>query len=235
MPDKVYIVDTRYFDEINHAFRNGRLFLGSVPCPSLPDETAYHPDMVLFPVAPGCVICAPEVYDAYHRILSPLGVQLVQGTKALGRDYPKDIAYNVLSTPSCAFARFQSTDPLITNLLDECGIRRYDVAQGYARCSSIAFENCLITADPSLAAAGKKAGLEILEITPGHIELPGYDYGFIGGASGIIDDSVAFFGDLSFHPDGDKIRQFIKNHGFSVQEIPGRMLCDIGTILCIEL
>ncbi len=236
MYNRVYIADYRYFEEINDAFGEGRIILPSFPCHSLPEPTNGHPDMTIFPLLGGYAICAPEVCSAYQPVLAPFGITLMEGKTTLNSDYPGDVAYNVLKADGCAFARWDSTDPEIAGLLDECGISRHNIHQGYARCSTVLFGHCMITADPSVKNEGEAAGFEVLSVSGGHVELPGYEYGFLGGASGILDgNTVAFIGDLSFHPDGDAIRQFIQNHGFSVAEIPGKPLRDIGTLLCIEL
>ncbi len=236
MYNRVYIADYRYFEEINDAFGEGRIILPSFPCPSLPEPTNGHPDLAIFPLLGGYALCAPEVYPAYQPVLAPFGITLVPGTASLSCDYPGDIAYNVLKADGCAFARWDSTDPQIAALLDECGIVRHDVRQGYARCSTVLFDGFMITADPSIKEAGERAGFKVLSVSPGHVELPGYEYGFLGGASGILDgNTIVFFGDLDFHPDGSAIRQFIKTNGFSVKEMPGKPLRDIGTLLCIEL
>ncbi len=236
MYNRVYIADYRYFEEINDTFGEGRIILPSFPCDSLPEPTKGHPDMTIFPLLGGYAICAPEVLSAYQPILAPFGITLVGGKTPLSCDYPGDVAYNVLKADGCAFARWDSTDPEIAGLLDECGILRHDVRQGYARCSTVLFGDCMITADSSVQKAGKAAGFEVLSVSPGHVELPGYEHGFLGGASGILDgNTVVFFGDLRFHPEGEQIRQFIEAHGFSVVEMPGKPLRDIGTLLCIEL
>lgn len=232
----IYLADCRYFKEIHAAFGACRTILPTVPCHSLAHPVACHPDMVLFFAGSGRLICAPEVFKAYHRLLSPYGVCLVQGKSALGCDYPHDVAYNVLSTATHAFARKNSVDPVILDYLEKKNIHCCNVNQGYARCSTVLFGDRLITADPSVHHAAKAAGFTVLFIRPGYVELPGYDYGFLGGASGLLEgNTVAFFGDLNTHPDGLAIRQFISGGGFHVCEIPGRPLTDIGTLLCIEL
>jgi hypothetical protein len=75
--------------------------------------------------------------------------------------------------------------------------------------------------------------MDVLMITPGHILLPGYDTGFIGGASGRIGDTVIFNGDLSAHPDSDRIIRFIEDRGLKVRWFPEWPLKDIGSIISI--
>ncbi|MBR6729535.1 MAG: hypothetical protein IKL80_05165, partial [Clostridia bacterium] len=217
MADCVYIADRRYYEAIQQAFGKGRIILPSVPCASIAEPVSGHPDMVLYSAGKGLLVCAPEVYEAYERILSPFGVNLVQGERSLSVCYPEDIAYNVLCAGHVAFALWEKTDGKIQELIKQQGISMYRTTQGYARCSALSFADCLISADPSLCQAAEKAGFCVLQIAPGNILLPGYPYGFIGGATGIMEENtVAFFGDLSLHPEGERIRSFIQKRGFSV-------------------
>ncbi|MBQ2696162.1 MAG: hypothetical protein IJF61_02545 [Clostridia bacterium] len=236
MQNRIYIVDCRYFDAVSASFGTGRILLPSVPCKELDEPVSCHPDMVLFAPEKGTLICAKEVFEDYQKLLSPYGVRLVQGKSNLMRDYPKDIAYNVLYTSVGAFARFDSTDARVTDFLEKQKVQKHNVNQGYARCSTVSFGAAVITADTTISEAGKAAGLSVLKINSGFVSLPGYDYGFLGGASGVLEDNtVAFFGDLSTHPDGEKIRRFISENGYVCSDVPGTPLLDIGTIFCIEL
>jgi len=180
--------------------------------------------------------CDLEVYAEYKEMLSPFGIKLVQGMSRLSARYPADIAYNVLCVGNTAFALWNKTDRQICRLAEKQGVSRITVAQGYARCSTLPVGDGIISADPSICHAAKSAGLKVLTVSPGHILLPGYDYGFIGGASGLFeDDTVAFFGDPDTHPEGLFIRDFIKKQGCKLLDVPKRPLVDIGTILRIDL
>ena len=53
------------------------------------------------------------------------------------------------------------------------------------------------------------AGINVLLVEPGFVKLRGADTGFIGGASGRVDDEIVFNGDLSAHPNLKKITAFI--------------------------
>lgn len=235
MNQPIFVVDCRYIDALRRAFGRFGHFVPSVPCPVLAEPESCHPDMALYVGADGTVICAPPVYAAYRRLLSPFGITLVQGKNTLGRDYPQNIAYNVLNAGGFAFAKWAEAEPHIVDLSEEQGIVRHNVAQGYARCSSLAAGDGVVTADPSVAQAARRCGLSVLQIEPGHIALPGYDYGFIGGASGLLNaHTVGFFGDLRRHPSGSAIRSFLSSRGFDVCDVPNQPLTDVGTILLVK-
>ncbi len=235
MRKRIYIVDQRYYEEALALFDKSCTVLPSVRCENLAEPVSFHPDMVLFQSTFGEVICEPTVYEGYSRLLSPFGIRLVQGKKQVFCDYPQDIAYNVLSVGGVAFARWDETEEKIAEALQNESVQKIQVGQGYSRCSALAVEGGIITADPSISKAAAGVGLSVLTICPGHVQLPGYDYGFIGGAAGILEEkTVAFFGGLDTHPDGAQIRDFILQRGFKVRELPGRPLMDVGTIFAID-
>jgi hypothetical protein len=91
-----------------------------------------------------------------------------------------------------------------------------------------------VTADRGLADALRRSGVAVLDIRPGHIALPGYDYGFIGGAGGRLPDGTyVFFGDLTSHPDGEAIRRFAEEQKISAVSLSDEPICDRGGILCL--
>ena len=135
-----------------------------------------------------------------------------------------------------------------------------DVPQGYTKCNTlIVDEYSIITSDVGIynscygrphltgndAAAedckscisGSPAPqLEVLLIEKGHIKLQGFDYGFIGGASGRVGDTIIFNGDITQHPDYEKITAFIESRGLKIKHFTGYPLEDIGSIIeCYQI
>ena len=89
----------------------------------------------------------------------------------------------------------------------------------------------VITADVGISRALSEVGINVLLITPGHISLPPYEYGFIGGASGVDGKTVYFLGDIMTHPDGKKITEFIENLGMKAVSLDSGELQDMGGIV----
>ena len=115
----------------------------------------------------------------------------------------------------------------------------YPVGQGYTRCSACVLgENAIITADPSISEAAERAGLDVLRIQPGHISLPGYEYGFIGGCTGLLGPGLlGVCGCLENHPDGGRMLDFAEAHGVRVLTIPtpdGRLWDIVGIVPLAE-
>jgi rubrerythrin len=119
----------------------------------------------------------------------------------------------------------------VLSFCKETGITIIDVPQGYAACSCLCInENAFITADKGIYNALVNAGASPLLIETGYIEIDTYDYGFIGGASGFVNDVLYFFGDITAHPDFEKIDEYLKLHKVKYKwfDTP---LVDIGGVL----
>lgn len=162
--------------------------------------------------------------------------RLVFCNKKAGHKYPDNILLNFLFLNNTLYGKLSAIDK---NLLDYCkenDIKTVNINQGYARCSTLVLNNnAAVTSDLSIEKALKNNGVEVLRISSGSIKLEGYDYGFIGGASGKIDDkTVAFFGNITNHPDYDRINNFCMKQNISIKIICKDMpLTDIGGIVKI--
>ena len=161
-----------------------------------------------------------------------LGGRLFRGDPLrVGASYPADIPYNACSTGRYFIHNLKYTDPLLLETARKSGQILIHVSQGYARCSCLPInETSVITADRGIAAACRKSGLDVLLIETGHILLPGYPWGFIGGTAGKIGKEILFHGDLFSHPNGTEIRDFIEERGLKVIRFSCFPLTDIGSI-----
>jgi hypothetical protein len=92
-----------------------------------------------------------------------------------------------------------------------------------------------ITADAGLASALESQGAVVLKIKPGSILLPGFDYGFIGGCSGRIGNTIFFFGNIKMHSDYSGIKDYIMQHNSKIEILCDNMpLTDIGGFVEVE-
>jgi len=151
----------------------------------------------------------------------------------LGYDYPEDVAFNAACTGKYFIHNLDYTNPKLLQAAKAMGMELIHVSQGYTKCSiCIVDEQSIITYDRGiLKACSQHPDLQILEISPGFIRLDGYDTGFIGGTCGRIGDEIIFNGDLSAHPDFNRIVRFIEERGLRVRYFPEYRLTDIGSIL----
>lgn len=142
--------------------------------------------------------------------------------------YPEEVAFNAACTGRYLICNPRYTAPEILDF----DMELVDVAQGYAKCSVVIVdENSIITYDEGISRRAKEHGLDVLTVSPGHVHLDGYKTGFIGGASGRVNDQIVFNGDLTAHPDFAKIKDFIESRGLRCIWFEGWPLTDIGSIV----
>ena len=160
----------------------------------------------------------------------------------LGTNYPGNIIYNAVCTGKYFIHNLKYTDPALMQRAQlhhakGAALTFVDVPQGYTRCCCLPVDDSsFITADHGIAKALAAHDVDILLIKQGHIALPGFDYGFIGGCCGhAIDDSgrrtIVFNGDLTEHPDCQRIIEFIESRGIKPVWFEGEPLMDIGSVL----
>lgn len=210
-------------------------------CNDLYDAVSYHPDMFIHHLGDNCIVAAPNAPLKLLSVLEGLGFNIIKGQKPIGGKYPGDIAYNVARIDEYAVCSTAHTDKTLLQCLYDRGVKIVDVKQGYSKCSlSIIERGTVITSDEGLYTVLRKHDFNILKISPGSIDLKGLDYGFIGGASGLVSNEiVAFAGNLSLHPDLDKIEKFLSQYGKQVKSLDHKKIMDVGTIIplkeyCIE-
>lgn len=174
------------------------------------EPVSSHPDIFMCSMGPG-----KKVFFGYPEKIGP--------------KYPENIIYNAACTGKYFIHNIKYTDPQLLKEAENLEI--ISVQQGYTKCSTlIVDENHIITSDIGIynSCYGK---LDILLITSGHIKLKNFDYGFIGGASGRIGDTIFFNGDLSGHPDHEKITAFIESCDLKIKYFTEYPLEDIGSII----
>jgi len=191
-----------------------------------------HPDIQIF-VHENRVFCHPDISLSIVSALEQYAEVTICSTKLL-KAYPGDVPYNIACAGSLAFKHPGGSDPLVEEYLRSKNIAAVAVNQGYAKCSTlIVDDSSIITADVSIHRAALSRGLSSLRIEAGHIDLPGYGYGFIGGATGTCDDLVLCSGTLSHHPDYGGIEGFIESRGKKIVPLGTSRAVDLGTIFVL--
>lgn len=151
----------------------------------------------------------------------------------LGEKYPEDIRYNAACTGRFFIHNLKYTDNELFSVVQSMGLKTVNTRQGYSKCSiALVDENSAITSDDGSAKAMTAAGIDVLLIEKGHVLLKGYNYGFIGGTCGRVGNELVFNGDLSNHPDYERIKDFVKAKGITLKHFPEYPLEDIGSIIC---
>lgn len=231
---KTAMVDYRIGTEAEQALLElGIQLIKTVPCQELYPAIQGHPDIVVHPVGDNKLVVAPNVFDELKPVLSKKGFALTKGETWLYRNYPQNIAYNVLRVGSLAFHNTKYTDKALLKEFEKQNIHLIHINQGYTKCSAcVVNQNAIITSDRKLAKAAEANGIECLLIKPGGIFLEGMDYGFIGGSTGLLSQNImAFTGSLDNIQDNYQIVDFLKRMGITVKILSTKQIFDIGSIL----
>lgn len=190
-----------------------------------------HADLSVFHTGGEKLYLAPYLKGtAFHKQLAELGAELVFPQIVQRPIYPQDAQLNV-----CAIGKNLISSPKIAakeivDFFTNKDAELIPVRQGYVNCTvCVVDEHSLITADRGIARAAENYGLEVLLISEGHIDLPGFACGFIGGASfRLSENTMAFTGVLDGHPDKEAILSFLHRHGLEADYLTDRLIFDIG-------
>ena len=203
------------------------------PCKGLAYPVRSHPDMLFSALKDGSLLTDKAYREDNAEFFSRLEklTNIRVSERVLSPEYPNDILFDAARNGDMLFGRLEYTAP---ELLSDHPIKK-NVKQGYARCSTLMLSNGAVSADGGLCDAFVSCGLDAMRIFGGNITLPGYGYGFIGGASAVLEreKTVVFFGDVTAHPDGKKITAFCEEHGYKVLYPSGEPLCDHGSVQLI--
>ncbi len=191
-----------------------------------------HPDLQIFLSGKTC-FCHRDIDTGFLAGIEG-SVEVVICETRLSPEHPGDIPYNIALAGNTALHRLIHTERQIRESLERSGVKFFDVSQPYTKCSVlVAGENEIITSDSSIHKTAPEAGLRSLLISPGHVRLPGYSYGFIGGASGLTEDHVILTGSMDAHPDRERIEEFITGTGKSIYYLSNEELIDLGTVFVV--
>ena len=198
---------------------------------SLPAAERFHADMQIVHLGDNIFVCPPQMCK-YYRSLLP-DSEVIPGEADLKDKYPNNIAYNVCILGNKMICYEEYTDKIILEKASQMGLKILKTHQGYSKCSiCVLTQDAIITSDRGIITLAEANGIDALQISAGHILLPGYDYGFIGGCAGKISaDTLYFYGDISLHPDFNKINEFANKHNIKLKYSKDYPLTDIGSIL----
>lgn len=183
-------------------------------------------------VVPKALSCHPDIFLCKMGIYSDSPIFIAE-KDAIGMHYPKDIAFNAACTGKYFIHNLSFTNENLLLAAKQMGMKLINVRQGYSKCSIVVVdENSIITYDEGIVkACSRYPNLDVLLISPGFVKLNGYDTGFIGGTSGHINNEIIFHGNLSAHPDFEKIVHFIEKRNLKCKWFPQFELTDIGSII----
>ncbi len=177
-----------------------------------------------------------QVYESISShpdiFMCKINNQMIKSEKDLGYSYPDNIKYNGVQIGNYFIHHTNYTASKLMSAVKAAGLIPVHVPQGYTKCNIVAVDkNSIITSDEGIKNILVPLGLDVLLISPGNVKLKGFSYGFLGGASGKVGDSIIFNGNLSAHPDYQKISDFILTRGLKLKYFKEYDLEDIGSII----
>ena len=200
--------------------------------PRLPEPVNDHPDLLAARLPTGELLLTEPYARMTDRFWTSLDAPICLTTEPLGNRYPQDVLLDALAIGE----RLYGNADAVSTVLRSCYRAFTAVKQGYARCSvALLSDTCAVTADHGLAEVLRRDGVDVLEIRTGHIQLPGYAYGFIGGAGGAVGEGqYVFFGNLLSHPDGETIAAFAESKKINAVSLSDEPLSDRGGLLVLQ-
>lgn len=201
--------------------------------PNVDPRVAHHSDLSFFFDGNGALFIANEMSE-YSDLLKNYCKNVVVINKELSKEYPKDVLLNCVCIGRNFICNSETVSNEIFDKMKNSGYNILDVKQGYTKCSVVPVsDNAIITDDESIFSECEKCGIDVLKVSKGSVVLEGFDYGFIGGASGkISENEIIFNGDITKHPDYNEIAFFLNKYDVKAISFKGK-LEDIGSIIPI--
>lgn len=199
---------------------------------SVDDKISFHADLSFFYDGYDTLFIASEMKE-YKDFFSNYVPHVIVIPEKYGKKYPNDVLLNCVTIGRNLICNIDTVSETVLNCLKEKGFAVINVKQGYTKCSVLPVsDSAIITDDPSIADLCCLAGIDVLLVSKGSVRLDGFDYGFIGGASGRISaDMIAFCGDLTSHSDSSEIIEFLDKYGLKYLSLDTNQLYDIGSII----
>lgn len=194
-----------------------------------------HADLSVFHTGGNRIIISRSI-AGFEPVLEQYGFDVRLSDKPCSAEYPADAGLNACLLDNRLFHNKKCSDKTLTDFAAENKLAYINVSQGYTKCSVCTVDaKHIITEDKVIHKAAKYCGIDSLLISPGYIRLDGFDYGFIGGASGKISkNTLAFTGTLKHHPDVNRILDYLKMCGVEPLFLTDKPCFDIGSIIPVK-
>ncbi len=227
------LIGEKYVDEIQELKELGVEPILLKQSPYLDDEINAHADILSFYAGNKRLLLASHLKGEYDAVLDGYSIDYVN---SITSPYPNDIKLNATILGELLICKYNATTNKILSSVNSNKIKVLNVNQGYTKCNlCILNDYAVITSDSNLTHLLKKSQIDVLEISQGNIYLSDIHFGFIGGASGkLTEDAMYFSGDLSSHPDYNKIIRFLNKYNIKPIFNKNRQLKDFGGFIMID-
>lgn len=229
---KVLLLGQKYSDILENPLK--RLDIEPIFLPdnsSVDSRLSGHADLSVFHlVGEKCLLAAELKGSAFEEKMRGAGLNISFLEKNLDEKYPDDAALNACVIGNVLIYNRSSASDQIVDFFTNANAVMVQTKQGYTKCSvCVVNERSIITANRGIAAIAECVGLDVLLISQGYVNLPGFEYGFIGGATFKLSaDKLAFTGSLDSHPDKNRILKFLSDRGIDALFLTDLPAFDIG-------
>lgn len=220
-------------EEINNIVNQGLTPIIVPKTNKVYDAINGHVDIQMNIISQNTVIIHKSIDKSICNALDNYNIKYIFSNDELKYSYPNDIILNGIVLDNYFIHNLKYTDKnLLANMKDK---KLINVKQGYSKCSVLVVgKKAIITSDKGISNALKEENFDVLLIPPGDIILPSMNYGFIGGAGGLINDNnMAFFGDLKNYAYGKEVYNFLYKYDVKPIYLSKGKLIDRGSIYVI--
>lgn len=202
----------------------------------LDKRVCYHTDMLINNISGGTILLDYSQKNNLVKYLTK-GYRCKIIDESVKNNYPEDSLLNAVVVGDKLICNKNTVHHSILDYADKNRYNVIHVNQGYTKCSiCIVSDNALITDDESIYNVSQANNIDSLYISKGSVQLKGFDYGFIGGCTGLIDkDKLLFNGDLNYHKDCNRILDFLSQNNIKPIIIENEPLTDIGSIIPLTM
>ncbi len=163
---------------------------------NLDPRIGHHPDVNVHPIDARTLVIDKSIYKTMKEKLKDYELDIYSSEFSLGKKYPRDSHLNIGRLDNY-YIHYGCSDTKAEKLLEARGLKKIEVKQGYAKCSTLVTPCGIITSDMGIHKSLVRYKLHSQLIPSGDILLKGYDTGFIGGCGGMVDENTLFLtGDM---------------------------------------
>lgn len=189
-----------------------------------------HTDILVHPLPKGEIVVDRDNFEYYKKIFQDK--KILPSHSILSKEYPKDVSLNAFTFKNYFIHKLKFTDKVLLDYYKNSGYEMIDIKQGYGKCSSLVTEDFIITSDGGIYESLRDF-IPIYKIKHGEIRLQNFNYGFIGGATGVLGKKIFFTGDFSHHSSHEEILKIIKKYNYEIEILSKDQIEDFGSIYFI--
>ena len=189
-----------------------------------------HPDILVHPLPSGDLVVDRDNFDYYKEIFGDKNI--IPSHSSLSGKYPGDILLNAFAFKKIFIHNLKHTDQVIIDYYKRAGYDLVNIKQGYTKCSCLVTEDFVITSDGGIYESLRDL-IPIYKIDHGQIKLQNFNYGFIGGATGVLGKKIFFTGNFSHHSSYEEILKIINKYNYEIEILSKDPIEDYGSIYFI--